>query len=548
MPITLNIYNKNNQYTTQNTFLDTKRNVLDNNINISRNDNCKTPFRMSLIGTRKTNECNDCEPNTKVLKDNHALYCCYNPYISNQQNKGGIRKNDFLYSNKHYLYSRNKSYIKNNKSNFINTKPITGSEHTYQTTPSDVSNNNIIRCHTATYKKSNYGHDKYGAVSQRSRINRLKYNAVKARLLTPKVNCDNYNKKCYDDDLARYRVDIKKPPICNPKTIFNKSNHTNKKLVCDPGYTGPKYEDKPQITYVFPVFQPRREPPPDNGLQSDYYHNNYMSTLISNNFNYKPLEFNTNYYNRNPTFIPGPVPTENTTDTNPDETYNFNVTEDTVTYTTQTQEITTITETDKKTRDTKTDIFLTQSITEEQILEGTPKIRIKEVKIMNKTIRLIVESENVSHWHYHINNSDHNMVYNGNTVIFNVNDYGTYNLNVHGVDLQHTILASDIKVFTIEQPTPRYITSGTIAPYTVITSDGVVSSETSNIISSSYDGSVNTTTESTTSNTATTTDSTSTSNTTTESTTTSNTSTESTTTSAETTDNNTNTSNNNYGY
>lgn len=540
MPITLNIYNKNNQYTTQNTFLDTKKNVLDNNINISRNDNCKTPFRMSLMGTRKTNECNDCEPNTKVLKDNHALYCCYDPYISNKQNKGGIRKNDFLYSNKHYLYSRNRLYTKNNKSNFINTKPITGSEHTYQTTPTDVSNNNIIKCHTATYKKSNYGHDTYGAVSQRSRINRLKYNAVKARLLTPKVNCDNFNKKCYDDDLARYRVDIKKPAICNPKTIFNKSNHTNKKLVCDPEYTGPKYEDKPQITYVFPVFQPKREPPPENGLQSDYYHNNWMSSFISNNFNYKPLEFNTNYYNRNPTFIPGPVPTENTIDTNPDETYNFNVTQDTVTYTTQTQEITTIVETDKKTNETKTDIFLTQSVTEGQILEGTPKIRIKEVKIMNKTVRLIVEHENISHWHYHINSSDHNMVYNGNTVIFNVKEYGTYNLNVHGVDLQHNILTSDIKVLTIEQPEPRYITTGTIAPYTIITNDGIVSSETSNVVSSSYNGLVNTSTDSTTTATTATTATTTT--------TTSNTTTQESTTNTTQTNSNTNTSSNNYGY
>ena len=533
MPITVNIYNKNNQYTTQNTFLDTKKNILNNNINISRNDNCKTPFRMSLIGTRKTNDCVDCEPNTKVLKDNHALYCCYNPYISNQQNKGGIIKNDFLYSNNHYLYSRNKLYTKNNKSNFINTKSISGSEHTYQTTPNDPSNNNIIKCHTATYKKSNYGHDKYGAVSQRSRINRLKYNAVKARILTPKVGCDNYNKNCYDDNLARYRVDISKPPICNPKTIFNKSNHTNKKVVCDPAYTGPKYEEKPQVTYIFPVYQPRKEPPPENGLPSDYYHNNYINTLLNKNFNYKPLEFNTNYYNRNPTFVPGPIPTENTTDTNPDEIYHFNVTQDTITYTTQTPEVTKIVETDVKTHEVTTDIFLTQSTTTREILEGTPKIRILEVKIMNKTIRVNVEYENISHWHYHINNSDHNMVYNGTTVIFNVKEYGTYSLNVHGVDLQHKILASDTKVFTIEQPEPRYITSGSVAPFTVNILDGVMTRN-------------NTTTESTTTL-NTTTESTTTSNTTTESTTTSNTPTQESTTNTTQTNSNTNTSSNN-GY
>ena len=69
-------------------------------------------------------------------------------------------------------------------------------------------------------------------------------------------------------------------------------------------------------------------------LENYCKNNDYDFTTLYNklkdehliNISYKPLEFNTNYYNRNPTFIPGPIPTENTTDTNPDETYNFNVT------------------------------------------------------------------------------------------------------------------------------------------------------------------------------------------------------------------------------
>lgn len=464
MPETINIYNRNNQYTTSNPFLDTKEKIKNNEINISRKDNCKTPFRMSIIGTRKTNECEDCEPNTKVLKDNHALYCCYDPYISNKQNKGGIIKNDFLYSNSHYLSSRNKTYEKNNKGNIINTQSISGSPHTYQGSLVDNSNNKVLPCHRITYKKSNYSHDTFGAVSQRNRINRLKYNAVNARLLTPKVNCDNYNSKCYDDNLARYRVDIAKPPSCNTRTIFNKKNFTNKKVSCDPNYKGPAEIEKPQVTYIFPKYIPQRMPPPENGLPSDYYHNQYINSFLNFNFTYQPLEFNTNYQNRNPAFIPGPVPTENTTDTNPDEIYNFNVTEDTVTYTTQTSEVTTVVETDVKTGITETEIFLTDSVRQEDILDGTPLLRILEVKIMNKTVRINIEHENISHWHYHLDNSEHNMVYGANTVIFNVNEYGTYTLNIHGVDLNHNILISaPAQILNITKPEPRYITSGSVA-------------------------------------------------------------------------------------
>ena len=67
---------------------------------------------MPLFGSRKQTNCDGCEPNTKVLVDNHALYCCYDPYITSKQNKGGIIKNDFMYLinnldvgfNKHFLF------------------------------------------------------------------------------------------------------------------------------------------------------------------------------------------------------------------------------------------------------------------------------------------------------------------------------------------------------------------------------------------------------------------------------------------------------------
>lgn len=544
MPITINIYNKNNQYTTYNAFLDTKNKIKNDEIDTVRNNNCSAPFRMSLRGTRKKNDCKDCVPNTKVLKDNHALYCCYNPYISNKQNKDGIIKNDFLYSNQHYLHSKNKLYNKNTKSNIIKTSSISGSSHTYQTTPVDNSNNKVLECHTITYKKSNYNHDTFGAVPQRNRINRLKYNAINARILTPKQMCESFNNRCHDENLARYRVDISKPPYCNKKTIFNRKNHTNKKISCNSDYTGPKEQETPQVTYIFPKFIPQRQPPPENGLPSDYYHNQYINSFLNFNYKYKPLEFNTNYRNRNPLFIPGPVPTNNTIDTSPEETYNFNVTEDTVTYTTQTPEVTTITETEIKTGDTETDIFLTNSMRDTEILEGNPKIIIKEVKIMNKTVRINVEQENISHWHYHLDNGDHNMVYSGNTVIFNVSEYGTYNLSVHGVDMGHNIITSaPAKILNIVTPTARYITTGFVAPFTQVINNGVVTSDSSNIISSSYptstEESSNTTTQQSTTNTGTTS---------TESTTTSNTTTQESTTNTTQTNSNTNTSSNTTGY
>ena len=509
MPVTINIYNHNNQNTTKNAFLEVKDNIINNNIGVSRQNNCNTPFRMPLIGTRKENKCKGCEPNTKVLKDNHALYCCYDPYISNKQNKGGIRKNDFLYSNQQYLYNRNKLYNKNTKSHFINTRTISGSPHTYQASLSDPSNNNIVPCHLATYKKRNYNHDTFGAVSHKNRIARLKYNAVKARKLTPRVSCDNYNSNCYDDDLPRHIVDISKPPYCHKQTIYNKVNHTNKKISCNSGYTGPEEKEKPSVTYIFPQFMPKRQPPPDNGLASDYYHNQYFNSLLNFNFNYQPLEFNTNYQNRNSSFIPGPVPTVDTTDTSPDEIYNFNVTPDTITYTTQTPEVTTVVQTDVNTGVTNKDIFLTNSVREDEIeiLDGAPSINISEVKIMNKTIRITVNYNNISHWHYHLGDSNHYMVYSSNTVIFNVPEYGTYTLNVHGVDTKHNKLASaPSRILEIVQPVPRYITSGTVEPFvgdTTTTTNTTTTNTTTND-TTTYNTATSTTTNEESSNTSTT--------------------------------------------
>ena len=73
MPTTINIFNRNT-YDTQDKFLQMKYNI--SNKNTTRDNNCSTPFRMPYKHNRKVNNKNDCEPNTKILKDNHSLYCC----------------------------------------------------------------------------------------------------------------------------------------------------------------------------------------------------------------------------------------------------------------------------------------------------------------------------------------------------------------------------------------------------------------------------------------------------------------------------------------
>ena len=100
MPITMNIFNRQT-YPTTNFSLVTRQEIKDGK-NISRNDNCKTPFRMPLNQNRKSLPCPKpgevCGENTKVLKDNHSQQCCYNPYITTAQNPGGRISNKFVFS------------------------------------------------------------------------------------------------------------------------------------------------------------------------------------------------------------------------------------------------------------------------------------------------------------------------------------------------------------------------------------------------------------------------------------------------------------------
>jgi len=557
MPITVNIYNNTGEgFKTENPYINAVNNI-KNGQNTIRKDNCSTPFRMPLFGSRKQTNCDNCEENTKVLVDNHALYCCYDPYITSKQNKGGIIKNDFMYSHAFYLNNRNKSYEKNIVSG--SSEKIENEDYNYVNTPEDTreilvytvtniiedgrgkyqingknnarlqlyrnkryvfvidsvghpfwiktvsstndlngltegitnngieqgeitltitnnnfhhlyyncqyhssmagmidiynENNDYVKCNKTTFKKRNFSHNQMGAVSHRSRINRLKYNAVHARKVANYGStCSNRNRNCYDDNKPKHLVDIAKPLKCTPKTLHDKLRRRNKKITCDPNYTGEEEDTTPTINYVFPKFQPQRQPPPENGLPSTFYHNNYIGSFSLYNFDYNHLEFNTSFNNRNPSFIPGPVATEDETTNNPSELFTFDVSDNQITYVTQTPDVTTVVTTNVDTGVSETDVYLTSTVRNEELVTGEPVIVIGEIKVMNKTVKVVVEFQNVSYWTYSINNGPHIDVLSGYAAIFNVENYETYNLSVKGVDIQGRTLLETLSTFTTVEP------------------------------------------------------------------------------------------------
>ena len=172
-PISLNIFNNfPHYYKKENAF---NNYIIDNKKSLRYPDCCGTPFRMPLQVTRKRLDCKNCIPNTEVLKDNHAMYCCYNPYIFKKINKDGKVDNRFIFDNIGYLHKRNLSYEQNSVSNFKSPIPLFGSKDIYSLSLDPNDQYDFIKCATAVHKKSNFNHGGYGAVSQNQRITRLKY-------------------------------------------------------------------------------------------------------------------------------------------------------------------------------------------------------------------------------------------------------------------------------------------------------------------------------------------------------------------------------------
>ena len=94
-------------------------------------------------------------------------------------------------------------------------------------------------CRNATYKARNRNHQTNGAVSNRARINRLKYNSINARIVgNYGASCPNRNNSCYDKNLPRFRVDIEKPRPCKKF-----SDKIGRKFSCPDTYTK-NYEEE----------------------------------------------------------------------------------------------------------------------------------------------------------------------------------------------------------------------------------------------------------------------------------------------------------------
>ena len=350
MPTIVNIYNNNGQYKNVNPYIETKRNK---NLVNYRNNNCKTPFRMPLNQYRKTSDCRNCEPNTKVLKDNHALYCCYDPYIKNILNVGGKISNKFIYSKAHLLHKQNKLYNQNVSTNFQSNISLEDSSHNFLVSHSDISNNKIMPCRRATYKVRNRNHACNGAVSGRARINRLKYNAVTARIVSNyKSFCPGRNNNCYDENLARYRVDISRPKPCK-----SFSDKIGRKFSCNPNYTKQVNIEDINILYTYPKYEYNATPPPLNGLATLHYFNNHYNYFAS--FRYEPLEFNTNYDNMNRQAYVGPIQTTNTTVSNINKEYQTIITKHSVTYVTKTPDVTVVTNIIRTSGEIETNTYVT---------------------------------------------------------------------------------------------------------------------------------------------------------------------------------------------
>ena len=148
--------------------------------------------RAPILGYRKSVDCsNNCQ-NEKIYKDNWAKSCarngevCYNPVIKRIQNKNGKIDTNYNYNTRNLLRSRFSTY-EQNAYNFDLSGNLTA-----WTGGADPANNSYLihdcSCNApftsnnpciATYKPLNRQFAVNTAVSGRSRIARLKYNAKK---------------------------------------------------------------------------------------------------------------------------------------------------------------------------------------------------------------------------------------------------------------------------------------------------------------------------------------------------------------------------------
>ena len=201
----------------------------DSSINTTRANTNATPFRMPYNHVRKTSNCGNCTPNVKVSKDPIAAAAtgdgncyCYDPTITNQLNKNGITKHDFIFDHYNVMYKRSKVYERNTPNNIYGE---TDTSHVYQSTNSDVNNNNVEPCSKLVYKFSNPTNRRYGATSHKSRIARLKYNNTTA------MQSRFYSFTCKKQFKCLQTNDAPPVKLSNAVKCFTKIN--GNKTVCD---------------------------------------------------------------------------------------------------------------------------------------------------------------------------------------------------------------------------------------------------------------------------------------------------------------------------
>ncbi|RZD39524.1 MAG: hypothetical protein CXT73_07535 [Methanobacteriota archaeon] len=164
------------------------------------------------------------------------------------------------------------------------------------------------------------------------------------------------------------------------------------------------------------------------------------------------MEFNTSFNNRNPTFVPGPVQTEDETTNNQSENFTFDISDNLITYVTQTPDVTTVVTTNVDEGTSETDIYLTSSVRDDQLVTGNSTLEITEIKVMNKTVKVIISYTNLSHWHYSIDGGEEMEVVSGYAAIFNVQEYKTYTLCIKGVHITHKTKIKKITSFITIEP------------------------------------------------------------------------------------------------
>ena len=81
---------------------------------------------------------------------------CYNPYIKNILNKGGIRNNNFIYSKKLLNEKQNMTYDQNSRSAIRNTTDISNNYVVTPDIPSDIKVSTFtVKCQQNVVKYSN---------------------------------------------------------------------------------------------------------------------------------------------------------------------------------------------------------------------------------------------------------------------------------------------------------------------------------------------------------------------------------------------------------